>query len=211
MRLIHAHLGNTIAKALSTASCSNEETTQSNQLKNVRAHPWWTNVRKTDFSSDSSSRCCKRQTTYSGRSSIDRKTISRFSFPFSLIRCLSFLRLWLRRLSLLRRLWRRLFFRLLSLPLRRLASGSMFSDFSNRILWTKNAGFPNPPGPCLYHSMIHTMMHTWRGRGCYIFIELMLKLKHSQTPGPSKRATFYGAQHIFSPAKLFQNMISKSV
>ena len=36
-------------------------------------------------------------------------------------------------------------------------------------------------------------------------------LKDSQTHRPSKCATFYGAQHIFSPANLFQNMISKSV
>ena len=36
-------------------------------------------------------------------------------------------------------------------------------------------------------------------------------LKYSQTPGPSKCAAINGAQHIFSAAKLFQTMISKSV
>ena len=36
-------------------------------------------------------------------------------------------------------------------------------------------------------------------------------LKDSQTHRPSQCATFYGEQHIFSPAKLFKNMISKSV
>ena len=43
----------------------------------------------------------------------------------------------------------------------------------------------------------------------HLFQKLMLK--DSQTHHPSKCATFYGAQHIFSPANLFQNMISKSV
>ena len=36
-------------------------------------------------------------------------------------------------------------------------------------------------------------------------------LKYSQTPGHSKCAAFNGAQHIFIPAKLLQNMISKRV
>ena len=36
-------------------------------------------------------------------------------------------------------------------------------------------------------------------------------LKDSQTHRPSKCSAFNGAQHIFSPAKLFQNMISKNV
>ena len=36
-------------------------------------------------------------------------------------------------------------------------------------------------------------------------------LKDSQNPGPWKCAAFNGAQHIFSQAKLFQNMISNSV
>ena len=41
------------------------------------------------------------------------------------------------------------------------------------------------------------------------FIEINVKI-HSK-PRPSKCAAFYGAQHIISPAQLFQNMISKSV
>ena len=52
------------------------------------------------------------------------------------------------------------------------------------------------------------MVHTWRGRGCSIFIEINVK---SQTHLPSKCAAFNNAQHKFSPAKLFQNMIFKSV
>ena len=36
-------------------------------------------------------------------------------------------------------------------------------------------------------------------------------LKDSQSPGPSKYAPFYDALHIFSPTKLFQNMILISV
>ena len=58
--------------------------------------------------------------------------------------------------------------------------------------------------------MIHTMVHTWRGRGCSIFIEINVKRQSNPRP-PLQCATFYGAQHIVSPAKLFQNMISKSV
>ena len=124
------------------------------------------------------------------------------------------------------------------------------------------------------YSIWHTqLVHTWRGRGCSIFIEIYVKrqstppappstvhskyfvqpnyfkiwfrkvwkyylyhtvydthnwctlggaggvpslyklmLKDSLIPrGPSKWAAFYGAQHIFCPAKLFQYMISKSV
>ena len=42
--------------------------------------------------------------------------------------------------------------------------------------------------------MIHTTVYTWRGRWCFIFIFIEISV-----------------QHIFSPAKLFQNMILKSV
>ena len=41
--------------------------------------------------------------------------------------------------------------------------------------------------------------------GCYIFIEI--NVKRQSNPGPSK----YAPQRKFSPAKLFQNMILKSV
>ena len=41
----------------------------------------------------------------------------------------------------------------------------------------------------------------------YFFLAISCQPMHR----PSKCTTFYGAQHIFSPAKLFQNMISKSV
>ena len=44
---------------------------------------------------------------------------------------------------------------------------------------------------------------------CSIFMETYVK--YSQTLGPSKCAALISAQHIFSPAKLFQNMISQSV
>ena len=36
-------------------------------------------------------------------------------------------------------------------------------------------------------------------------------LKYSQIPGLLKCEAFNGAQHIFSPAKLVQNIISRSV
>ena len=51
---------------------------------------------------------------------------------------------------------------------------------------------PNHPGPCVHHIWynMQTMVHTWRGLGC---------------------AESNGAQHIFSPANLYQNLISKSV
>ena len=49
------------------------------------------------------------------------------------------------------------------------------------------------------------MVHTWReDGGVPSLLELMLK--DGQTPGPSKCASLYGAQHIFSPAKLFQKV-----
>ena len=67
---------------------------------------------------------------------------------------------------------------------------------------------PNQPDTvCAY--MIQTLVHTWRGWGCSIFIET--NVKDSQTHCPSKRAAFNSAQNIFSQAQLFQNIISKSV
>ena len=49
-----------------------------------------------------------------------------------------------------------------------------------------------------------------RGLGCSIFIEINVKRQSNPSP-PSKCSTFYTAQHIFSQAQLFQNIISKSV
>ena len=34
---------------------------------------------------------------------------------------------------------------------------------------------PNPPSPCLVSYMMHTMVYTWRDRGCSIFIEINVK------------------------------------
>ena len=71
------------------------------------------------------------------------------------------------------------------------------------------SGFnPNPPSPCVHHIWcMHKMVHTWLFGGDFIEINVWRR----SNPGPSNCAAFYGAQHIFSSAKLFQNMISKSV
>ena len=69
---------------------------------------------------------------------------------------------------------------------------------------------PNHLGPyvCIIYDA-HNSAHLEGPGGVPSLQKLMLK--ESQTPGPSKCAAFNGAQHIFSPAKLFQNMIAKSV
>ena len=66
----------------------------------------------------------------------------------------------------------------------------------------------NPNHPvfvCVY--MIQILVHTWRGRGYSIFIEINVKRQSNQCP--SKCAAFKCAQYIFSPAKLFQIWFQK--
>ena len=54
--------------------------------------------------------------------------------------------------------------------------------------------------------MIQTLVHTWRGRGCSILIEINFK-----TVKPIAPQSVQHARHIFSQAQLFQNIISESV
>ena len=58
-------------------------------------------------------------------------------------------------------------------------------------------------------NMIQILVHTCRGLGCSIFVEI--NVKRQSNPSPLEYSALNTARHIFSHAQLFQNIISKSV
>ena len=63
--------------------------------------------------------------------------------------------------------------------------------------------------PFIVHNshMMHTMVHTWRGQGCSIFVEINV----NRQSNPRHSVVHSTLKHLNSYSKLFQNMISKSV
>ena len=71
---------------------------------------------------------------------------------------------------------------------------------------------PNHPSLCVcIQYMIQTLVHTCRGLGCYIFIEINVKRKSNPLPLKVFNIQHCSAHTVFSQAQLFQNIISKSV
>ena len=67
----------------------------------------------------------------------------------------------------------------------------------------------NQMRPFIVHNshMMHTMVHTWRGQGCSIFVEINV----NRQSNPRHSVVHSTLKHLNSYSKLFINMISKSV